>query len=70
MGDLKYTENAVMQNMCDHANGNGRAPMYHVQFPGRRMPNHRIFQRLHRHFRKTRSTSPDMILVEEDLYAV
>ncbi|GFY26153.1 hypothetical protein TNCV_354691 [Trichonephila clavipes] len=29
--------------------------MYLAQFPDRRMPDHRIFQRLHRHFREARS---------------
>ncbi|PRD30561.1 UNVERIFIED_CONTAM: hypothetical protein NCL1_26092 [Trichonephila clavipes] len=29
--------------------------MYHAQFPDRRMPYHRIFQRLHRQLRQTRS---------------
>ncbi|GFY27043.1 uncharacterized protein TNCV_2066641 [Trichonephila clavipes] len=29
--------------------------MYHTQFPDRRMPDHRIFQRLHRQLRETRS---------------
>ncbi|GFU88705.1 uncharacterized protein TNCV_4443821 [Trichonephila clavipes] len=29
--------------------------MYYAQFPDRRMPDHRIFQRLHRKLRETRS---------------
>ncbi|GFV17143.1 uncharacterized protein TNCV_3633061 [Trichonephila clavipes] len=29
--------------------------MYHAQFPERRMPDHRIYQRLHRQLRETRS---------------
>ncbi|GFW58082.1 hypothetical protein TNCV_2742281 [Trichonephila clavipes] len=35
---------------CCRENGNVRAAlrMYHAQFPDRRMPDHRTFQRLHR----------------------
>ncbi|GFX12107.1 uncharacterized protein TNCV_2998901 [Trichonephila clavipes] len=43
--------------MYRRANGKGKAElrMYHVQFPDRLMPDHSIFQRLHRHFWETRS---------------
>ncbi|GFV50576.1 DUF4817 domain-containing protein [Trichonephila clavipes] len=57
VGDVTYAENAGMHCMYGHANGNGRAAlrMYHAQFPDRRMPDHRIFQRLYRQFHETRS---------------
>ncbi|GFX65086.1 uncharacterized protein TNCV_452241 [Trichonephila clavipes] len=43
--------------MYGHANDNGRATrrMYHAQFPDRRIPDYRIFQRLHRQLRETGS---------------
>ncbi|GFV59292.1 hypothetical protein TNCV_2340331 [Trichonephila clavipes] len=39
------------------ANGNDKAVprMYHAQFPYQQIPNHRIFQWLHRQLRETRS---------------
>ncbi|GFX49809.1 hypothetical protein TNCV_3073621 [Trichonephila clavipes] len=54
-------------------NGNCRGVlrMYHAQFPDRRMPDHRIFQWLHlQQLEHVRSTSPDMILVDKELYTV
>ncbi|GFT98781.1 hypothetical protein TNCV_3792221 [Trichonephila clavipes] len=67
MGDITYAENADMCYMNSHANGNSRDAlrMYHVQFPDLQMPHHRIFLRLHR--QHVRSTSPDMMLVYEEL---
>ncbi|GFW11745.1 hypothetical protein TNCV_1082911 [Trichonephila clavipes] len=55
MGDLTYDENADMHYMYGCANGNHKAAlqMYHAQFPGRQMPDHRIFQGLHRQLRET-----------------
>ncbi|PRD22515.1 UNVERIFIED_CONTAM: hypothetical protein NCL1_48906 [Trichonephila clavipes] len=46
MGNLTYAKDADMHYMYGHVNGNGKAAlrMYHVQFPDRRMPDHRIFQ--------------------------
>ncbi|GFV57671.1 hypothetical protein TNCV_2158631 [Trichonephila clavipes] len=46
-----------MNYTCDSANGNGRVRlrMYYLQFPDQRMPDHRIFQWLHRQLRETRS---------------
>ncbi|GFT28298.1 hypothetical protein TNCV_646191 [Trichonephila clavipes] len=43
--------------MYSRANANGIAElrMYHAQFLDRRMPDHRIFQRLHRQLHETRS---------------
>ncbi|GFX93866.1 DUF4817 domain-containing protein [Trichonephila clavipes] len=43
--------------MCGLSIGNGRAALqiYHAQFSYRRMPDHRIFERLHRQLRETRS---------------
>ncbi|GFV90895.1 hypothetical protein TNCV_3616571 [Trichonephila clavipes] len=69
MGDFTYAENADMHYRYGSANGNGRADlrMHVVQFFDRRMPDHRIFQRLHR---QLRCTTPDMILVDEELYVV
>ncbi|GFY02471.1 hypothetical protein TNCV_3503521 [Trichonephila clavipes] len=72
-GDFPHAENAGMHYIYSHVNGNSSAAlrMYRTQFPDRRMPNHRIFQWLHRPLRKTRLfTSPDMMLVDEELYAV
>ncbi|GFU21306.1 hypothetical protein TNCV_1475891 [Trichonephila clavipes] len=42
--------------MYGRTNGKGRAAlrMFHAQCPDRRMADHRIFQRLHRHLRETR----------------
>ncbi|GFY36087.1 uncharacterized protein TNCV_4844591 [Trichonephila clavipes] len=59
MGDLTFTENADMHYMYGNVNGNGRdvLRMYHAQFPGRQMLNHRIFERLHRQLRETGSFS-------------
>ncbi|GFY08495.1 hypothetical protein TNCV_4970221 [Trichonephila clavipes] len=49
--DYTYAENADM-----YGRTNGAAVrMYHAQFPDRRMPDHRIVQRLHRQLRETRS---------------
>ncbi|GFS67245.1 hypothetical protein TNCV_2902531 [Trichonephila clavipes] len=64
-------ENADMHYMYGRANGNGRDAlrMYHAQSPDQRMPDHRIFQWLHRQLHKM-STSPDMMLVDEELYTV
>ncbi|GFW94398.1 uncharacterized protein TNCV_1433331 [Trichonephila clavipes] len=57
MGDLTYAQKADIHYMNGRATGNGRAVlrMYHVQFPDRRMLDQRIFQRLHRQLRETRS---------------
>ncbi|GFT56469.1 DUF4817 domain-containing protein [Trichonephila clavipes] len=57
MGDLTYAENAHMHYVYDSANGNGRAQlrMHHTQFSDRRMPDHIIFQWLHRQLLETRS---------------
>ncbi|GFY27933.1 hypothetical protein TNCV_4562871 [Trichonephila clavipes] len=47
-----------------------RYRMFHTQFSGQRMPDHRILLRLHLQLRETdSSTSPDMMLVSEELYA-
>ncbi|GFT29160.1 uncharacterized protein TNCV_3587681 [Trichonephila clavipes] len=72
MGDFLYVEKADMHYMYGSAKGNDRAAlrMYHMcKFPDRRMPDHRIIQRLHhQNFVKlVRSTSPDMMLVNEEL---
>ena len=55
MVDFTYAEKADMHYMYNRANGKGRAAlrMYHAQFHDRRMPNHRIFQRLHRQLSET-----------------
>ncbi|GFT40112.1 uncharacterized protein TNCV_2171221 [Trichonephila clavipes] len=47
---------AEIHYMYGRANGNGTVVlrMYHTLFPDRRMPDHRIFQWLHRHIRETR----------------
>ncbi|GFU52883.1 hypothetical protein TNCV_1142021 [Trichonephila clavipes] len=52
-----YAKNADMHYMYGRANDNGRAAlrMYHAQFPDRRMPDDRIFQRLHCQLCETRS---------------
>ncbi|GFS86474.1 uncharacterized protein TNCV_513401 [Trichonephila clavipes] len=57
MGDFMCAENADMHYICGHANGNGSATLrrYHARFPDQQMPDHRIFQRLHRQLRETRS---------------
>ncbi|GFS54524.1 uncharacterized protein TNCV_1742771 [Trichonephila clavipes] len=46
-----------MHYINGRANGNSRTAlrMYHAQFPDRRMPDHRTFQRLHRQLREIRS---------------
>ncbi|GFV19150.1 hypothetical protein TNCV_3223681 [Trichonephila clavipes] len=69
MGDFTYAEIADMHYMYGRANGNGRAALrrYHTQFSDPRMPDYRIFQ-LHRIH--VRSTLPDMMLVDEELYTV
>ncbi|GFT95087.1 uncharacterized protein TNCV_1473481 [Trichonephila clavipes] len=56
MGAFTYAENVDMLYMYGRINGNGRDAlrMYHTQFPDRRIPDHRIFQRLHRQFPVTR----------------
>ncbi|GFU91020.1 hypothetical protein TNCV_4923511 [Trichonephila clavipes] len=56
IGDLTYFENSDMLYMygCENSNGRAALRMYHAQLPDRRMPDHRIFQRLHRQFRGTR----------------
>ncbi|GFX60459.1 hypothetical protein TNCV_1181781 [Trichonephila clavipes] len=69
-GDFTLAEKVDMHYMYDRANGNGRVVlrMYHAQFPDRRMPDHRSFQRLHHQLREqVGSTSPDMMLVDEEL---
>ena len=45
-----YAEKADMHYMYGCTNSNDRAALrlYHAQFRDRRMPGHRIFQRLHR----------------------
>ncbi|GFT01368.1 uncharacterized protein TNCV_3214991 [Trichonephila clavipes] len=55
MGDFKYAEHANMLYMYERANGKDRATlrMYHAQFPDLRMPDHRIFQWLHRQLHET-----------------
>ncbi|GFW41276.1 uncharacterized protein TNCV_1002691 [Trichonephila clavipes] len=57
MGKFMNAENTDMNYMYGRTNGNDKAAlrMCHVQFPVRRKPDHRIFQRLHRQFRETRS---------------
>ncbi|GFU85768.1 DUF4817 domain-containing protein [Trichonephila clavipes] len=57
MGDFTYTKNADMHYMYDRTNGNGRAALrtYLAQFPDRRMPDHKVFQRLYRRLCETRS---------------
>ncbi|GFS76753.1 hypothetical protein TNCV_1623061 [Trichonephila clavipes] len=73
MGDLTYAENANMHCMYVRANGNGRAElrMYHVRFPDRRMPDHKIFSGYIVNFVKhVRSTPSDMVLVNDELFAV
>ncbi|GFX91183.1 DUF4817 domain-containing protein [Trichonephila clavipes] len=57
MGDITYAENEDMHCMYGRGNGNGRAQlrMHHAQFSDRRMPDHRIFQRLQRQLHETRS---------------
>ncbi|GFV70489.1 uncharacterized protein TNCV_2868351 [Trichonephila clavipes] len=57
MGDLTPAENAGIHRIYDRANGSGRAAlqMFHSQFPDRRMPDHVIFQQLHRQLRETHS---------------
>ncbi|GFV67512.1 uncharacterized protein TNCV_4621921 [Trichonephila clavipes] len=57
MRDFTYAENAGTHYMYGRANEIGSAAlrMYHAQFLDRRMPDHRIFQRLQRHLRETRS---------------
>ncbi|GFU95137.1 hypothetical protein TNCV_4139211 [Trichonephila clavipes] len=49
-----YAENADMHYMYSRKNYNGMAALrkYHGQFPDHRMPNRRIFQRLHRQLRE------------------
>ncbi|GFY12271.1 hypothetical protein TNCV_283741 [Trichonephila clavipes] len=46
-----------MHYMYCRTNGNyiDAVRMFRALFPDRRMPDHRIFQQLHRHFRETRS---------------
>ena len=55
MGDFTYAEKGDMHYMYGRANANGRATLriYCVQFPDRRMQDHRIFQRLHRQLSET-----------------
>ncbi|GFX19352.1 hypothetical protein TNCV_3014911 [Trichonephila clavipes] len=70
MGDCTYAKNADRHHMYDRANGNGRTAlrMYHEQSM---MPDHRIFSDYIVNFVKHLcSTSPDMMLVDEELYAV
>ncbi|GFW37363.1 hypothetical protein TNCV_859701 [Trichonephila clavipes] len=57
MGDFTHAENTERHHIYGHANRDGRAAlrMYHAQFFDRRMPDHRIFQQLHRQLRETRS---------------
>ncbi|GFV55782.1 DUF4817 domain-containing protein [Trichonephila clavipes] len=54
MGDFMYAERADMHYMYGTANGNNRAAL-RMQFPDRRIMDHRIFQRLHHLLRGTRS---------------
>ncbi|GFV43283.1 hypothetical protein TNCV_9811 [Trichonephila clavipes] len=73
MGDFTNAENEDMYYIYAHANGNDRAErrMYHAQFPYQRMPDHRIFQRLHRKLHETRFfhvIRHDAVV--EELYAV
>ncbi|GFV08464.1 hypothetical protein TNCV_2936801 [Trichonephila clavipes] len=76
MGDSTFAKNANIQYMYGRANGNGRSVLriyiYYAQLHDRRMPDHRIFQRLHRQLRvkHVRSTLPNMMLVDEELYLV
>ncbi|GFX20930.1 uncharacterized protein TNCV_79851 [Trichonephila clavipes] len=55
MRDFTYTENTDMHYVYDRVNGNGRVSlqMYHAQFHDQQMPDHRVFQRLHRQLRET-----------------
>ncbi|GFU42850.1 hypothetical protein TNCV_3140261 [Trichonephila clavipes] len=57
MGDFTFRDNADMHYLNVRANGNVRTAlrMYHAQFPDRRIPDDRIFQRLHRQLRETHS---------------
>lgn len=57
MEDFTNDEKADMHYMYGRANGNGREAlrMYQAQFPDRRMPDHRMFQRLHRQLCETGS---------------
>ncbi|GFV35010.1 uncharacterized protein TNCV_3026001 [Trichonephila clavipes] len=57
MKGFTYAVNADMHYMYGHVNDNSRAAlrMYHTQFPDRRMPDHRIFQGLHRQLREISS---------------
>ncbi|GFU73135.1 hypothetical protein TNCV_1354261 [Trichonephila clavipes] len=72
-GNFPHDEKVNMLYMYGRVNGNGRAAlqMYYIQFTDRQMPYQRIFQRLHRQLREkgVRSTSSDMMLVNEELYA-
>ncbi|GFS73170.1 uncharacterized protein TNCV_687201 [Trichonephila clavipes] len=57
MGDLTYAKKTDMHYMYGRVKDNDRAAlrMFHAQFPDRRMPDQRIFQRLHRQLCETRS---------------
>ncbi|GFV32009.1 hypothetical protein TNCV_4195711 [Trichonephila clavipes] len=57
MGDFTYAENTDLHYMYDHAISNGTVElrMYHTQVPDQQVPDHRIFQQLHRLLCKTRS---------------
>ncbi|GFT27838.1 hypothetical protein TNCV_10531 [Trichonephila clavipes] len=58
MGDFTYTEKVDMRYMYGLVNGSGRAAprMYHAKFPDQRMPDHRVFQWLHRQRHETPET--------------
>ncbi|GBN43522.1 hypothetical protein AVEN_167938-1 [Araneus ventricosus] len=60
MGDFTNSEKADLHPMYDAANGIGRAALrlYQERFPNGRMPNHKMFERLHRHFVKMVHSSP------------
>ncbi|GFS96296.1 hypothetical protein TNCV_16581 [Trichonephila clavipes] len=57
LGDLTCAENSDIHYMYDYVNGNGKSAlrMYHMQYPDRRIPDHRFFLRLHRQLRETHS---------------
>ncbi|GFV88175.1 hypothetical protein TNCV_3243241 [Trichonephila clavipes] len=73
-GGTPQAENADMHSIYGQVNGNVRAalPMYHAQFPDRRMPDRRIVQRLNHQLRETRSSYVTRSGAgrDEDLYAV
>ncbi|GFY21350.1 hypothetical protein TNCV_3993941 [Trichonephila clavipes] len=74
IGDLTYAEKAGMHFKYGRVNDDVRAALriHQAQFPDRRMPEHTEFFSgyIVNFVKQVCSTSPDMMQVDEELYAI